>query len=133
MRTVSIPCKGQTRAPDFDLHHLLTVLAEFTRDLRWKVSGSEALGDAADELHAIDDGGKLVSTGELLRIAARVSQTIEGHFKGHGPSDAGRPQLVLRAVDGTCWDVSSDDDRVLDCVRAEFDAVRELDDVGYGA
>jgi hypothetical protein len=83
------------------------------------MSGVEVAPSATAEcLHANSDRGAALPGDDLLALAAGI-QVIDGEFEARRP-DATEPWVVLRAVDGSSWDVVSDDLGVLDDYRRSF-------------
>ena len=73
----------------------------------------------ADRITSSRGEGASLGTDELCRLVRRV-QLIDGTLVGAEPGE--EPWVTLRAVDGTHWDVVTDDASVL---RTLGDAYRE--------
>ena len=108
----------------FDLSDLLRLAEADVRASTWHCSDVECSGSAGAELHNLSDRGTKVDGADLLRIAAALDQTIDGDFEGYRSADAAKPWLVIRAIRGTEFVVSTDDATLLGRVRAKFRDVR---------
>jgi hypothetical protein len=101
------------------LEELLRILGSRATDASWRVHGVECLGPFADRLHHLSDSGADVQGAELLKIATRITQVIDGDFRST-TGDPSRSWIVLRAVDSSSWDVAAEDDRLLELFRTKF-------------
>jgi hypothetical protein len=99
----------KVRDPVRDLEDLLRAAGSLSVAARWELSLIEAAGDwgAAEELHRISDAGLAIDGAVLQALAEQRPQLIEGWLKALDPDQAD-PWLILRAVDGTEWDVGTD-------------------------
>jgi len=77
-----------------------------------------APGATAERLHALSDRHATLPGDDLLALAVGI-QVIDGNFEARQPN-ATELWVVLRAVDGSSWDVVSDDLQVLDDYRRGF-------------
>lgn len=67
-----------------------------------------------------------LTTPELLRLVTPDVQLIDGTLLGYGGPGQEPPSHVLRAVDGTSWDVESMDEDVLARVRRAWPDAHDL-------
>src|SRR5688500_7430948 len=81
-----------------DLLDILRLGGSDARDSEWELSAVESVGAAADEMHRLADGKDRVPGRDLLRLAADVSQVIDGVFAGYRNGEE-RPWIIIRAVD----------------------------------
>lgn len=109
----------------FDLFQVLRLLEPELARTAWALSGVEATGEGAEELHRLADGGARVSGPKLLALAACVVQIVEGEFTGYNPG-LQRPWVTIRAFDSSGYDVASPDNSVIDRVKAHFSSVVEI-------
>lgn len=79
-------------------------------------------GDAAPELHVVEQAGTVLSGQELLSSAERMTQVINGEFVGTRPSEE-LDTLRIHAVDSSFWEVFGDEG-CLNRVRSAFSGVR---------
>lgn len=109
-----------------DLIDILRLLGLPAEESDWELSEVEAVGDsAAGELHTLAEGKARVPGRTLLRLAAAVTQVIDGTFAGYR-NGAERPWIVIRAVDSSAYDVQSQDEELLDSMRNLFKEVSDL-------
>jgi hypothetical protein len=107
------------------LQDILNVLGATGRSAVWRVSGVEvAPSELADRLHAASDRGMALSGDELFALAAGI-QVIDGEFEATRAKTT-EPWVLLRAVDGTSWDVVTDDLGVLRDYERSFPDVAPL-------
>jgi hypothetical protein len=109
-----------------DLIDILRLLGSQGVNAEWEITGVECVGaGAADELHRLGEARGRVPGGILLKLAAEVTQVIDGVFAGYR-NGATHPWVVIRAVDSTAYDVESDDEAVLARIRQHFPNEAEL-------
>lgn len=109
-----------------DLIDILRLLGRQAEESDWELSEVEAVGgSAAGELHTLAGSRARVPGGTFLRLAAAVTQVIDGTFAGYR-NGAEQPWIVIRAVDSSAYDVQSQDDELLDSIRHRFKEVSEL-------
>lgn len=109
----------------FDLKDVLEVLCHRLNGGSWRISGVEALGEGANELHVLSDAHARVDTERLRALSARISQTIDGEFEWT-PDDQSDPAVLVRAVDSTTFDVHADRAETLEALRQSFQDVSDL-------
>ena len=109
----------------FDLIDILYVIGEPAEASEWLCSGVECEGAGAERLHKLADQNQHISGSMLVQIAADVTCTIEGYFRAFQSSD-GSPWLVIRAVDGTEFDVESRDEGIIAVLKQHFPDVRDF-------
>jgi hypothetical protein len=109
-----------------DLIDILRLLGSRGMNAEWEISGVECAGGAAaDELHRRGEARDRVPGGTLLKLAAEVTQVIDGVFAGYRSGET-HPWVVIRAVDSSAYDVKSDDEAVLARIRQRFPNAAEL-------
>lgn len=109
----------------FDLIDILKSLGDEATRLRWSVRNAEVTGHRAEELHRLSDLGIEVGGPEVLKLASEVTQTIDGEFIGR-LEVSHDPEIVIRAVDSSYFDVLFHDPRILQMLRRRFRSVSEL-------
>lgn len=110
----------------FDLIDILRAIGPQAERSIWKFEGLECLGDAADHLHAVSDNASVIDGKDLVRLASQIYQSIDGDFLGYRNDHDKHPWIVIRAVDGTSFDVECDEDAVLGRLRKRFNAVTDI-------
>ena len=135
MITMTVLDKDSEGRLSVGLKDILLTLNDLLLDAKWRVSCDEALGTGAQALYDAQASRSVLSTEELLDIAGS-EQIVDGVFRGYTASgvaaDTAHPWIIIAAIDSTSWDISSDDARVSDRIRASFLQVHEVGDVGYG-
>jgi len=111
----------------FDLIDILNLVGDKAIISTWALSGVEAIGKSAKELHHISDIHLIISGSLLCEIASNIQQTIDGCFMGYIDRKAS-PWIIIRAVDSSAFDVETDDTTTLNKIRKHF---REVDDLPY--
>ena len=129
MKTVIIMDRDDAGVLSVTLSALLRVVAPDLEDTEWTVSRTEAVGAGAEALYEKEARGERLTTAALGQLAEGLDQVIEGVFVARGRGSR-EPRLVLRAVDGSSWDVSTNDARILERVRQSFARIYEVGDVG---
>jgi hypothetical protein len=117
----------------FDLADVLHALGPKVVSSRWRCSNLWYVSANQQDIEVLERAsaqGELVGGSDLLHAAARLSQVIDGQFEG--VIDERDPWVILRAVDSSWWEVLSDEQSVLDAVRARFQSVEELSSDGNG-
>lgn len=127
MKTVTVLDKNpETRVLTFDLRDILELLGPDVLRSRWEVNGIEALGgEAAKSLHVASDQGKQLDGNQLVDIASRVDQIIDGEFLAFLPGEQ-EPWIVVRAIDSSAYEVSTDSLGILSRIRLQFEHVEEV-------
>lgn len=110
------------------LSDILAAVGQAARDSRWIIKSIDATGQRAEVLHAAADTGESLQGNELMAVADQIDQVIDGEFCAYR-GDNSSPWLVLRAVDSSSWDVSSNCEHALDAVRNTCLSVYEAGDV----
>ena len=108
----------------FDLAGILSACGERVCDSVWHCVDVEALGPAAEELHAVSDRKAGISGHELVRIADKIDQTIDGCFEARTSSHE-TPWLLIRAVDGVEFAVVTREEAIINSLRKRFTDVRD--------
>lgn len=127
MTAISIRDRTTSGVLALDLIDLLTLAGPAVATTRWTCRDVEAVGQLADDLHRAAERGDVVDGRDLLRIAAGVSQVIDGEFQSlAGPSE--RPWLRIRAIDSTEFVVATSDASVLARIRSAYHEVHESPD-----
>ncbi len=93
---------------------VLDALGDRVERLRWRVH----ILDATSDEPALFDTHTERATAALLELLGGV-QIIDGDLQGRRPGDE-EPYVIVRAVDGSWWDVESEDAGLLDAARAKF-------------
>jgi len=106
----------------FDLKDILRALGQDAKERVWRVEQLECTGEATPELEQIEAASTAVTGEELLALAERTNQIIEGTFLGRLTSE-NRDSLRIHAVDSTLWEVFGDE-RCLSHIRDSFLYVR---------
>lgn len=88
----------------------------------WRCANLWVIGHATAELEAAEDSGTVISGPELLSLAERITQVIDGDFMGRRPSEE-FDSIRIHAIDSTFWEVFGDEG-CLDRVRSAFSDVR---------
>ncbi len=109
-------------AASFVLPELLELLPELATS-EWGVTGLECTGDAADAMYAIEERRQRLTGEELLALARRLLQVIDGEFDG---LRGGAEWVTLRVIDGSDFDVETRDEVVVARVRARFTQVEDV-------
>lgn len=127
MRGVTITDK-QANSPVLavELIDVLRLLGPQAEESDWELVDLECVGAAAaDELHKLADSHTRLSGRRLMRLAADVTQVIDGDFIGYRRGESS-PWVRVRAADSSAYDVQSDDEAVLTRMRQCFHEVTEL-------
>ncbi|TAK33277.1 MAG: hypothetical protein EPO40_00380 [Myxococcaceae bacterium] len=111
----------------FDLRDVLLVVGSVRTDLWWRLSGVDAYGEGGRRLNDASDNADVLSNAQLVDIAVRVDQVIDGVFCGYTDINE-RPWAVIRAIDSTFWEVECDDERLAQSLLRRFSAVTVRDE-----
>lgn len=109
----------------FDLIDILKVIGEKGRELNWKISNLDCLGETSELLHKLSDQGKQISGSEFFQLFLQVYQTIEGEFVGF-ENNSTNDLIIIRAIDGSEFDVETNDSEILKNIRNNFVKVIDL-------
>jgi hypothetical protein len=117
-----------------DLRHLLDLLLPQSLQSDWIVTSVkfpnpghtyfEATGQGGEQLEKLSESNSRISGAELAAIAAKTRQVIWGEFRGCFSKDTAS-WVIIRAVDSSFHEVTTEDESVLDTLRAAFKDVRE--------
>lgn len=111
----------------FDLREILLVVGSVRTDLCWRLSGVDAYGEGGRRLSDASDKADVLSNAQLVDIAVRVDQVIDGVFCGYTDINE-TPWVVIRAIDSTSWEVECDDERLAQSLLRRFSAVTVRDE-----
>jgi len=117
---------AQSGILSFDLRDILLVLGDDAERSNWTVREVECVGgESAAALHQASDRGEPLTWNNLLRLAQRVEQVIDGSFHGRLANES-EDWIIIRAVDSSAFDVETDRVEVLVALRAHFNQVDDL-------
>jgi hypothetical protein len=143
---LSLHDHGPTLALSFDLRDILAALGE--RALRWQwcvlsdfeaYGSGEGLAATTEAIWSARPGGIWLSASAFARLAHDIEQTIDGEFQAfpsdlaastiprdelHAPFPQSRADLVIRAVDSTCFEVYAKQREDVECITAHFSEVQ---------
>lgn len=126
MKGLTINDRDEQGVLKFDLKDILRLAGERALQSDWKLTEVEALGkDAAEEIHQISDCHSLVDGRKLKKLADDVWQIVDGRLEAYD-DDTDNPWLVISAVDSSAYDVQTDDEGLLEGLRAHFESVCDL-------
>ena len=123
LQAVGIWDQGERGILAVDLVHIVRLAGPRALASRWWCSSVECVGPGADGLHAVSDG-PAIGGAELLELAEKVDQVVEGEFVATNGA-VGDPWLVVRAIDSTEYVVVTDDHELVLRIRATYRDVRE--------
>jgi hypothetical protein len=108
---------------DVDLHQVLTAVFAAATGFAWHITAHDWTGPDEATFGRIVERGAWLTDDELLSIARLNLHLIDAGLTG---CDAQRktPQVIVRAVNGTWWDVESNDPAILDAIRLYFPTAR---------
>lgn len=103
----------------FGLGDVLQALGERARHADWR--GANLLYTSSDD-QAIDSleragAGEFVPGEVLMADQPRLVQLIDGDLEGYAGNER---WVIVRAIDGTRWEVASDDPAVLSAITQRF-------------
>jgi hypothetical protein len=108
------------------LRDILRVLGGDAVRSEWRVRGVECLGGAAaDTLHRASDAQEILNGAVFVGLAERLDQTVEGEFEARFAGEQ-TPWVTIEAIDGSMFDVETDNDRLLTSLAAAFNRVQEV-------
>lgn len=123
MKTLSVWDLDERRVLAIDLIDVLELAGPDAATSLWRCSMVEAIGPAAERMHAISHGPTIRGE-DLLAMARDVDQVVDGEFAAvRHPGEA--PSLIIRAIDSTEYAVVTDSDELLAHLRATFKDVRD--------
>src|SRR5215472_4560072 len=98
------------------LWDIVTALEDVVANLQWRVRIDEMAPTPGP--NRLDDVGPeaWLDTQELIGATANDAQVIDGQVSGYRSRSAASPDLTIRAVDSTWWDVESVDDDLAEAV-----------------
>lgn len=133
MKTLRIYGPSGAALP-FDLRDILQRLAPRSLGASWKVSAVDAgyrwfdaTGPGGDVLETWAQSGSMVEGRQLAAAAQDVRQVIWGEFTGFLQSAPDRTWIIVRAIDSTFYEITTDDETVLQRVETGFQGVRRSD------
>lgn len=109
----------------FDLIDILKVIGEKGKCLSWSISNLDCLGETSEVLHKFSDGNEQISGTELYQLFLQIYQTIEGNFVGF-ENNSTNDLITIRAIDGSEFDVETNDSEILKNIRNNFESVKDL-------
>ncbi|NES74353.1 MULTISPECIES: hypothetical protein [Okeania] len=108
-----------------NLADILQLLGSKLASTEWEVLDIECLGTNKNPLHELADTKTRVSGDTLLQIASNVTQIIDGTFLCY-PDNGQEPNIIIRAVDSSAYDVESSDETILTKLQQRFQQVEDL-------
>ena len=126
MRGLTIADTDNRNILRVDLKDILRVVGEKGLQSVWTLHGIESVnGEFADEMHRLSDTDIVISGARLRFLADRILQVIDGEFRGAADT-ASKPWILIRAIDSSAFDVSTNDGHLLERVRENFKEVTEI-------
>lgn len=129
MKGLRIKDLRDDRCLAFDLKDLLAAIGPSAKSAFWRCTELWCLPEEPNEegmLEALYDTGTRIHGGEMVALADRTRQVIDGTFQGYRELVERDPWVVLRAVDSSWWEVFSVDEPVLTKLRVRFHDVEDL-------
>jgi hypothetical protein len=111
---------------EIDLKNILQVIGETGRQSDWKISDVECSGENAEIIHQISDVQEIISGKQFYTIIQDINQTIDGVFEAYRPNKT-LNWLLIRAVDGTEFDIETEDLEIMKRIRYSFHNVKDLE------
>ena len=108
-----------------DLIDILKVIGEKGKDLSWSISHLDCLGENSEVLHKISDQNKQISGSKFYQLFSHIHQTIEGDFVGF-ENNSINALITIKAIDGSEFDVETNDTEILKNIRNNFENVIDL-------
>ena len=108
--------------------NLIDILQQITPTVlnsTWKIANLECLGTTAEALYKICDEEQQISGELLLELATEITQVIEGKCEAYD-RDRTQPWLIITAVDSSAYDIETVNDKILDCLRQQFQQVQDF-------
>ena len=111
--------KGGAGGLEFDLREILAALGKRAVESRWRSPYLQYVSRDEQDISVLEHLGAqdVVSGADFVNGIDQLLQVIDGEFEAFGKN--GR-WVVIRAVDSSWWEVWSDDQSVLEAVRARF-------------
>lgn len=126
MPILTIPVMPPDRSSELDLRTILSVLNLHTARAVWEVDHADenfwAMGKDIRAIEALVGSGKRISGETLRSIADDIHQVIWGEFRAFDGA-AKAPWVIVRAIDGSCFEIESEDETLIALVRQHFDLV----------
>jgi len=119
---VTIYLKGNV---ENDLINILNVIGESGKKLNWKISNLDCLGKNSEVLDEISEQNKEIEGTELYQLFSQIYQTIEGEFIAF-ENNSTQNLITIRAIDGSEFDVETNDLEILKNIRNTFENVKDL-------
>jgi hypothetical protein len=111
------------------LRDILALLGGRVYDSLWEIKGVECLGGReAEELHRLSESNERISGSDLFRLAAAVTQVIDGTFLAYRLGQK-EPWLIISLIDSSAIDIETDDEELLRIIRKRFNDVADFPDV----
>lgn len=117
-----------------ELRDLLRLLSPRSLRANWMVStvkssipGHEwfdATGEGGEKLEALAQDNAEISGSYLAALAENTRQVIWGEFVGSLPAEPSNTWLIIRAADGTFYEIETDDETVLNKISSTYRDVR---------
>lgn len=104
MRGTTILDQDSRGCLSFDLKDVLHAIGSEVEESDWEIESIESLGEGATILQEVSAERRRISGSELMALANRVYQVIDGEFRAIRKNEA-QPWLVIRAVDSSGYDV----------------------------
>lgn len=109
----------------FGLVDILRLVGKRALSSQWKCLAVEAVGNSADQIHEISDSKAWISGDMLVSMASDLVQIIDGKFEAYS-EHASKPWLIVSAIDGSEYDVETEDRSILDLFKASFSEVKDF-------
>lgn len=131
---------SQKNVLSFDLIDILSVIKPFASNLIWSVIALDAIDKDGNELSdplgstKNSSEGHVLDWNDLFLLSQKFLQIMDGVFiacqerrvipiKGSGDIDFSSCDIVIHANDSTCWDVITNDKRIIDALKNNFKRV----------
>lgn len=126
---VRIRGKAGDASLDFDLIDLLRALGEPARLSTWRCSVEECVpaDPKRNDFEDIYNRPEGLAGPELLDLAAKTLQVIDGAFEAFLPGEAS-PWIKLEAIDSCYWEVFVSDPALLSGLESRFRGVERIEE-----
>lgn len=108
-----------------NLADILQLIGSKLATTEWEISDIECFGNYSDRLYQLADNKTRISGETLLQIAQNITQVIDGTFAGYLQNKS-EPNIVVRVIDSTAYDVESNDEDILTQLQQRFQNIEDI-------
>ena len=113
----------------FDLKDILSTVGERVIESRWRCRDLWVLANFDEHPDSYRISRLKISGDELMKMASKIYQTIDGRFEARGEGAAKNPWLIIVAFDSSWFEVWSSKSWVIEKIKTNFQDTTDITNI----